>query len=589
VHEVISKIDSLSFPHEVNLFGDLYYVVKDSDDYRLISTVCPHQGARIELIDDTFVCPVHNWQFDLGGCGKNVKNQKMYSVDLVQKNESLFVDPIELNTCVDERLKTRKTSPTDIDFKLHAHACLEIIHEGFSILTDPWLDGPAFLGSWIQNPKPKIKIADLSPDIIWISHEHSDHFHENSISQFDRNIPIYFPDFPNKRIESKLKEMGFLCVCPMTFGTEYAVNEKVTLTCYEPESVWNDSMVHINVNGFNILNINDAGVNHKVKKHLPPIDLLCSSFSPGASGYPLCWNMTEEQEGEYYETSKRGMIEMLRHAMEMYDSKFLLPFASHFKLQVPEHQNYDKSIGKNTLNDVTEQLEQYNVVDLMPGESWNSKSGVFNRLHTQRSRGKGYQQKTELFNLEEFKKFHPAPNLVFDRNLLQEYILDLNKCPEVVHCEEIQVELNEVLFYIENGKIELGQIKPVDLSIRVPDNVLFHIVRNDISWDEAHIGYWCSMKRVGGYNQNFWRLLQAPYYVKSSNVNTKGVMGKSMRLILDSHPKSDTILKRYGLYCSGCESSYRETLDQAVKYHGLSESQIDRLQKELSFLFRGVK
>ena len=47
--------------------------MEDGDDYRLISTVCPHQGARIELIDDTFVCPVHNWQFDLGG--EEVKRQ----------------------------------------------------------------------------------------------------------------------------------------------------------------------------------------------------------------------------------------------------------------------------------------------------------------------------------------------------------------------------------------------------------------------------------------------------------------------------------------------------------------------------------
>ena len=76
----------------------------------------------------------------------------MYSVELIRKNNSLFVDPMELNTCVDKRLKTRKTSPTDIDFKLHAHACLEIIHEGFSILTDPWLDGPCI--SWILDSKP---------------------------------------------------------------------------------------------------------------------------------------------------------------------------------------------------------------------------------------------------------------------------------------------------------------------------------------------------------------------------------------------------------------------------------------------------
>ena len=84
----------------------------------------------------------------------------------------------------------------------------------------------------------------------------------------------------------------------------------------------------------------------------------------------------------------------------------------------------------------------------------------------------------------------------------------------------------------------------------------------------------------------FWRLLQAPYYVKTLRTNTKGMMGKSMKFILDSDPKVDTILKRYGLYCSGCDSSHRETLDQAVKYHGLSDEQIHKLEKELSFLWK---
>ena len=340
-----------------------------------------------------------------------------------------------------------------------------------------------FLDLGFKTLNQKIKISDLSPDIIWISHEHSDHFHENSISQFDRNVPIYFPDFPNKRIESKLKEMGFIHVHPMTFGTEYTVNEKIKLTCYEPESVWNDSIVHIDVSGFNILNINDAGVNHKIRKYLPPRFALFFFFFP-ASGYPLCWNMTDEEVRKYYETSKRGMIEMLKHATEMYESKFLLPFASHFKLQTPEHQEYDKNIGKNKLNDIVEGLDQCNIIDLMPGEM-NSKSGVFNRLYTERSRDRLYQR-VELFNLEEFKKFHPQFDKDFDKKLLEDYIINLNKCPEITHCEEIQVQLNKkLLLYIQKQKIYLGQVKPIDLYIEVPDNILFHIIKNNISWDDT--------------------------------------------------------------------------------------------------------
>ena len=205
--------------------------------------------------------------------------------------------------------------------------------------------------------------------------------------------------------------------------------------------------------------------------------------------------------------------------MKIYQSKFLLPFASHFRLQTPQHEKYDREIGKNRLDDIKEQLSDLNVVDLMPGESWNSRSGNFHRVYTQRSRERIYRQKSDLFNLKEFNKFHPDILRVYTKDEIEDYILNLNKCPDIIHCEEIQVDLNEILFYIERGEIKLGQIKPVDLSMRVPKNVLFHIISNHISWDEAHIGYWCSMKRQGDYNQNFWRLLQAPYYMKPLNIN----------------------------------------------------------------------
>ena len=42
---------------------------------------------------------------------------------------------------------------------------------------DPWLDGPAFLGAWVPSPAADASGADLRPDAILITHEHSDHFH----------------------------------------------------------------------------------------------------------------------------------------------------------------------------------------------------------------------------------------------------------------------------------------------------------------------------------------------------------------------------------------------------------------------------
>ena len=262
----VENISKLSLPHKVTIKGDTYYIVEDGNKYKLLSSTCPHQGAKIQLDDDVFSCPVHGWEFDLSGRCVNIKNQSLYSTELVQSGDTLLVDLKKLNSVVDRRLKSEKSTSIDIDFKVHAHACLEICHDGFSFLCDPWLDGPAFYGSWTHHPKPHIKINELNPNLIWISHEHSDHFHINTMIQFDKDIPIYFPDFPNKRIEMELKKLGFKNINPVSFGKKYQISKYINITCYEPESVWNDSILHIDVDGFHVLNINDAGINHKNKK-----------------------------------------------------------------------------------------------------------------------------------------------------------------------------------------------------------------------------------------------------------------------------------------------------------------------------------
>ena len=57
---------------------------------------------------------------------------------------------------LDEDDATINDLPQDVavTIKLLAHACLEIKYNGFTLLTDPWLAGPAFHGSWIQYPAP---------------------------------------------------------------------------------------------------------------------------------------------------------------------------------------------------------------------------------------------------------------------------------------------------------------------------------------------------------------------------------------------------------------------------------------------------
>lgn len=567
------------FPHQITLNNSTYFITKEGGDYYLVSNVCPHQGGEI-VYTDKFECKVHGWKFDSCGNCINVPSKKLYREKLEVKDGMTSLKEIK------NEFKTERFSNTDLEVKLHAHACVEFLYKGYSVLTDPWLEGLAFMGSWKHSPKPIVKPEQLNPNIIWISHEHSDHFHIETLKKFDRNTKILFPDFTNKRIENTLKKIGFNNILPLKFGEKYTFNE-IEFICYEPQSVWNDSILHVNIGGFNILNLNDAGLNFRIKKYLPKIDLLMAAFSPGASGYPMCWkNLSKQDKIDYYETAKGGMLEMLDRACELYDAKFLLPYASHFDLHHPEHKEYRDVLlkyGKNTITDVKNFVNNSEVLDILPGESWNALTGRTYRMYNDKAKKSIYNSKIK--HHKEFDSYFPGETKI---NLTQ-YLQDLNKTPDICLCEDIRVRLNETYFSIESGKLRVwgNPLTDCDLEIDIPKNILSNIVSNDISWDEAHIGYWCKLyRKTEKFNQHFWRLLQAPYYkkrVKDRNVENNLINeNTNVFQIIKEHPKSESILRRYGLYCFGCSNAIKEDIKQAVDYHGLDKVSSNNLIKELN-------
>ena len=56
-----------SLPAPVRVGDASYFLVRGRDGYKLLSTVCPHQGGEImDEGDDLFVCDGHGWQYDKG-------------------------------------------------------------------------------------------------------------------------------------------------------------------------------------------------------------------------------------------------------------------------------------------------------------------------------------------------------------------------------------------------------------------------------------------------------------------------------------------------------------------------------------------
>ncbi|MDO8599257.1 MAG: DUF1858 domain-containing protein [bacterium] len=601
--------DFPSFPAPLTIDESVFFLVRRGSSYALLSNVCPHTGGDVEHRGDRFECSIHGWRFALDGQCLTAPSHRLRELAVEERGGELFVDADYLRP-PRTAFEIAQRSSVNCTFTLHGHACVEIRRGDFSLLTDPWLDGPAVMGAWYQYPKPSVDPATLHPSAIWITHEHSDHFHPPTLRHFDRATPIWFPDFPNQRMQRTLMQLGFRNLHPVRFGETLPVADGVTVTAYEPESIWNDSLSLFSIDGFHVLNISDAGLNTRIANILPPIDVLLTQFSPGASGYPLCWRqVSAERCREHYDRARKGYLTMIRKAVDIYRAQFVLPFASHFVLGHPDHDAYDTAIGRNTLDDVVAAFRDTGVpvIDLLHGESWESGRGRFRRVYAPERRSQLYTRaaidayRRREFSAEDFARNFPSGERVTPAEVCT-YFERLNDVPEMVFCEDLRVRVHvlEALRGAERFVMDFDitdhvlRVRPAaegarpGLEIWITQQVLGYLIHEDVAWDEPMIGYLVEFHRDPDvYHPYFWRVLHQPYYRKvvrpASPSSGSGITGETaIAAVLQADPIVARILTRYGMHCVACGRAHEETLAQGARKHGIDDATIERLVAEIN-------
>ncbi len=600
----LGRPDAFShFPAAVTEGSRSYFLVRQASGFVLLSNVCPHQGGAVYDKGTCFECPLHGWQFDrqTGRC-LNAPSRSLASIPVTQDDEGVLVADLPAPVHLDRVGHGARSAKAGLTIALHAHACLEISYEGFTLLTDPWLDGPAFLGAWVPSPAPDTNGADLRPDAILITHEHSDHFHEPTLRHFDRRTPVLVPDFPNERLPRRLAALGFRDVRRIRFGEPARLRKNWTLTAFEPASYWNDAFVLVDVDGFRVFDINDAGVNARIAKMAGPVDVLAVQFSAGASGYPWTWaHLSDEEKVEISRKACEGKLQLIREAAALYGAPAVLPFASHFALWHPSHQVFASLMKRNTLQDVKDTLAgtDVDVIDLLPGDTWDVGKGVIRRGSA------GVRQSSGAAPPPHEGGAHPTDESL-TREELVAFLLRLNAVPEIAFCEDVVVAMRaesasdprasiDVWFAVANGRLSIVEASadPPNLRIQLPLAIATAVVGQELSWDEAFIGYWCRFdRRPNVYHSGFWRLFQAPYYKRPVDVRAQGstriASTSTVADVLEAHGDSaDRILRRYGLYCLGCQHSTADSLEMAARQHGLEPKRCDLLVKELNQAFHG--
>jgi UDP-MurNAc hydroxylase len=163
------------------------------------------------------------------------------------------------------------------------HACL--LHEvgGLRLLSDPWLSGTVFADGWELVHMADTTVADLSPDVIWLSHEHPDHFSPADLKVLQKSdrarVQVITRLETDRKVAEYCSQQGFSVteMLPHTW-IELSNTVRVMTGC-----IGTDSWLAVTDGKTTVLNLNDCQTSSDNMSHIAelvgPVDLLASQFS----------------------------------------------------------------------------------------------------------------------------------------------------------------------------------------------------------------------------------------------------------------------------------------------------------------------
>jgi nitrite reductase/ring-hydroxylating ferredoxin subunit len=355
----------------IDSMGKEWLVSIENGSLRIFFNECPHQGQPLKASNSKFVCTGHNWTFGING-ENFVKNGQCLKEF---KDFHVAADKCVINWTETPRQKTSGTIPVDLSLTFFSHACIGLSANNFSLLTDPWLENSTYDGNWVHWPAMR-EIQSAQPDVIVITHEHPDHFHDKSLLRFPSDTLIVVPNYLNRNLFQKVKNLGFKNVVSLNYNETYQVVEGVRIQFLRPSSKWEDSILDLDFFGFKWLNVNDAGYVSSEEWLSSNYHLLTATFDVFASDYPMMWqNIDERKKVRHIEESKKSALNHIVRLSKLANSKYFLPFASFWRLNPSKFADLELKMNHLTLDEIHDFFKlsksESVVLDVLPGESFS--------------------------------------------------------------------------------------------------------------------------------------------------------------------------------------------------------------------------
>ncbi|XP_054553842.1 cytidine monophosphate-N-acetylneuraminic acid hydroxylase-like [Talpa occidentalis] len=515
----LSPAEVANLKEGINFFrnkstGKDYILYKRQDQLRACKNLCKHQGGLfikdIEDLDGRSVrCTKHNWKLDVSTM-KYINPPDSFCQDelVIERDEANGLLLLELNPPNPWDADPRP--PEDLAFgevqiTYLTHACMDLKLGDKRMVFDPWLTGPAFArGWWLLHEPPYDWLERLcQADLIYISHMHSDHLSYPTLKKLAGrrpNIPIYVGN-TERPVFWNLNQSGVKLtnINVVPFGIWQQVDKNlrfmILMDGVHPEM---DTCIIVEYKGHKILNTVDC--TRPNGGRLPEkVALMMSDFAGGASGFPMTFSggkFTEDWKAQFIKTERRKLLNYKARLVKDLQPRIYCPFAGYF---VESHPS-DKYIKETNIKN--DPIELNNLIkknsDVI---TWTPRPGATLDL------GRMLKDPTDRFGLNIYKEQIPWTQidrlLPFSHVHLQmiETDEDFNPIPEGY---DYLVDFLDLSF----PKKRPSRDHPYE-EIRSRVDVIRHVVKNGLLWDDLYIGFQTRLQRDPDiYHHLFWNHFQ---------------------------------------------------------------------------------
>jgi CMP-N-acetylneuraminate monooxygenase len=484
---------------------------------------CRHQGGRFVADGGCQVrCPWHGWQLDVSRMAYTNPTGGTLQPELIierRGNALTLFEDVPDAPWYDRPLPKRPLERGELDVTYLTHACVRVRAGGYTLFTDPWLEGPAFTrGWWLAHAPPEGSLEQLArADLIYVSHNHSDHLNPATLrhlSALNPDVPVIVPELESD-ISCWVRRYGMRNVQAVPFDRWLELAPELRVMLLRDGTAPGDSGVLIEYAGHRILDSVDCSDLNAGQ--LPDgVDLLLSSFSRGASGFPVCWGelMSEQAMREWIEKDAANVVRRVCETVKRCAPRAYLPFASFFVEAHPADAELRRRNLKTSAREVCEAVARARpeTVTFDPGPGDRIDLADLSLTRGDPARPPAWDFARYLAPVEACRRYEPLDRAA---GVLRYFEWSGYRGDLILHVIETDDAFEPCgpAWLIDLSGPRLLEARPAAphryLRLKVRGDVFRHTLVHGLPWDEISIGFNARMYREpNAYNRDFWSHFQ---------------------------------------------------------------------------------